>query len=98
MTQPTSRVLSEQDVAFFHENGYVVVPNAVPEENLEAVLSAVWQFLEVDGMKPDDSSTWYPPQRKSALVHLHQHPALWDNRQHPRLYQAFVDLLGTNAP
>lgn len=97
MTQTMPHVLSEQDVAFFHENGYVVVPNAVPKENLEAALAAVWQFVEVDGMRPDDSSTWYPPQRKSALVHLHQHPALWENRQHERLYQAFADVLGTDA-
>ena len=85
-------VLSEQDVEFFHRNGYVVVPDAVPPENLRAVIDAVWEFLEMD---PDDRTTWYPPDRRGAIVHIHQHQALWDNRQHPRLYQAFVDILGT---
>ena len=85
-------VLSEQDVEFFHRNGYVVVPDAVPPENLCAVIEAVWEFLEMD---PDDRTTWYPPDRRGAIVHIHQHQALWDNRQHPRLYQAFVDILGT---
>jgi hypothetical protein len=86
------RVLNEQDLAFFKENGYLVVPNAVPRENLDATLMAVWDFL---GMDPTDSTTWYPPERRGGLVYLHQHQTLWDNRQYPRLYDAFVDILGT---
>jgi hypothetical protein len=84
-------VLSQQDREFFDENGYVVVPNAAPPENLEAVIAAIWSFLEMD---PDDPSTWYPKDRWGSIVHLHQHPSLWNNRQSPRLYQAFADLLG----
>lgn len=85
-------VLSEQDQQFFRDNGYVVVPNVAPQENLDAVIAAVWQFLEMD---PDNPATWYPPDRRGAIVHLHQHQALWDNRQNPRVYQAFADVLGT---
>jgi len=87
------RVLREADIAFFHENGYVVVPDAVPPENLAAVVAAVWEFLEMD---PADSSTWYPPDRRGSIVHIHQHPALWANRQHPSVHQAFADVLGTD--
>jgi hypothetical protein len=86
------RVLSEGDVAFFRENGYVVVPDAVPPEGREAAVAAVWEFL---GMDAADPTTWYPPERRGGIVYLHQHQALWDNRQSPRLYQAFVDLMGT---
>jgi len=86
------KVLNERDLAFFWEHGYVVVPQVVPQENLDAALAAVWEFLE---MNPDDLTTWYPPDRRGSLAHIHQHQALWDNRQHPRLYQAFVDILGT---
>src|SRR6266542_2895542 len=86
------RVLTEQDVQSFHEHGFVVVPDAVPPENLEADIAAIWAFLEMD---PEDSSTWYPEHRRGSIVHLHQHQALWDNRQHPRVHQAFADLLGT---
>jgi hypothetical protein len=91
----TLRVLSKDDLAFFHDNGYLVVPNVVPPENLEAVIAAMWEFAAIDGMVRDDPDTWYPPQRKGGLVHLHQHPAIWDNRQYPRLYEAFADILGT---
>jgi hypothetical protein len=86
------RVLSEADLQFFHEQGYLVVPDAVPAENLQAVIAAIWAFLEMD---PDDPATWYPPDRKGSLAHLHQHQALWDNRQYPRVHQAFADILGT---
>jgi ectoine hydroxylase-related dioxygenase (phytanoyl-CoA dioxygenase family) len=86
------RVLSEQDLEAFHRDGYLVVPNVVPTENLDAVIAAIWGFLEMD---PDDSSTWYPPERRGSIVHIHQHQALWNNRQHPRLHQAFADILGT---
>lgn len=85
-------VLSQEELAFFDRNGYVVVPNAVPQENLDAVLQVMWDFLEMDPQKPE---TWYPEGRKSTLVFIHQHQTFWNNRQHPRLYQAFVDILGS---
>src|SRR5579859_7834376 len=86
------RALRKADLEFFEENGYLVVPDVVPRENLEAALAAVWAFLEMD---PNDSATWYPLERKTGLVYLHQHQALWDNRQSPRLHEAFADILGT---
>lgn len=86
-------ILSPADHAFFAENGYVIIPNAVPPENLRAVIDAIWEFL---GMDPNDPEDWYrEPHRKSGMVELYQHQALWDNRQHPRVYQAFVEILGT---
>jgi hypothetical protein len=92
MQQTALRVLSERDLAAFHENGYLVVPGVVPHEKLEAVIAAVWQFLEMD---PNDPTTWYPPERRTSIVFLHQHQALWDTRQHPRVHQAFADILDT---
>ena len=34
-------VLTQADLDFFKENGYVVVPNAVPQENLDAAIAAI---------------------------------------------------------
>jgi hypothetical protein len=92
--QQGAALLGEADLAFFRENGYVVVRNVVPEENLRAAVDAVWDFLELDA---DDPATWYPADRKGGLAHLHQHQALWDNRQHPPVHRAFAELLGTEA-
>ena len=37
-------VLTAEDRKFWEENGYVVVHNAVPPENLKAAERAVWDF------------------------------------------------------
>jgi hypothetical protein len=43
---------------------------------------------------PNDPNDWYrDPVHPSGNVEMYQHPAFWDNRQHPRLYQAFADVL-----
>ena len=49
-------VLTEQDLAFWHENGYVIVQNAVPQRNVDAVIDILWEFMEMDR---DDPETWY---------------------------------------
>ncbi|SRR5579884_148553 len=86
------RVLSQLDLDFFDANGYLVVPQVVPQDLLDAVIAVIWDFLEMD---PADSSTWYPTDRRGTLAHVHQHQALWNTRQYPRLHQAFADILGT---
>lgn len=97
----TVGVLSKDDLEFWHEQGYVIVHDAAPAENLQAVVDAIWQFQEMD---PDDPSTWYrQPERingmvelnGSGMVEMYNHPALWANRQLPRIHGAFADLWRT---
>jgi ectoine hydroxylase-related dioxygenase (phytanoyl-CoA dioxygenase family) len=88
-------ILSPADRAFWEENGYVIVRKAVPQENLAAVIDAMWDFLEMDRHTPAD---WYkrPPwHRQTGMVELYHHQALWDNRQYPRLHQSFSEIYGT---
>jgi ectoine hydroxylase-related dioxygenase (phytanoyl-CoA dioxygenase family) len=94
------RVLSEDDWRFWRENGYVIVRDAAPRENLEAVIDMLWDFQEMDRKDP---ATWNrPPARHirmaelngSGMVEIYNHQALWNNRQHPRIYEAFVDIWG----
>jgi hypothetical protein len=85
-------VLSTEDRAFWEENGYVVIREAVPRENCQAAERAVWDFLEMD---PNDPESWYPdPPRNGIMVEIYQHQALWDNRQYPRVHQAFAEIWG----
>jgi ectoine hydroxylase-related dioxygenase (phytanoyl-CoA dioxygenase family) len=95
------RVLSEEDWKCWIENGYVVIKNAVPKENAQRLAQLLWEFEEKD---PNDQSTWYTPPRAemrmkelvgSGMVELYNHPYEWDNRQFPRVYDAFVDIWGT---
>ncbi len=99
--QKTNHVLSAADFAFFEENGYVIIHNAVPQENLDAVVDLIYEFQEIDR---DDPATWYEVpvgwggnaiRSEGGMLEVYQHQALWNNRQHPRIYGAFVDLLGT---
>jgi hypothetical protein len=86
-------VFSPSDLDFFRENGYVILHDAVPPENLQAVVDAVFGFLEMD---PDDPEDWYrPPHRTNGMVEIYQHQALWDNRQYPRVHEAFSEIYGT---
>lgn len=95
-------VLSKADWAFWEENGYVIIPNAVPQENLDRMVEAIWWFLDMDS---EDSETWYKhkpftrdnrcsPISAGGMVEMYQHQAIWDNRQHPRVHQAFAEIWG----
>ncbi len=85
-----SAVLTEEDLTFFEKNGYVTVPDAVPPANRQAVIDAIFDFL---GFDPNDPGDWYrEPHRHGGMVEMYQTQALWDNRQHPRIYQAMRDI------
>lgn len=95
------RVLSEEDWQFWQHNGYIVIKQAVPKENAERLANLLWEFEEKD---PNDPTTWYTPPRaemkmkeltNSGMVELYNHQYEWDNRQYPRVYDAFVDIWGT---
>jgi len=68
--------------------GYVVVPNALPAENLEATIDDIWKHT---GASPDDPETWYRPEviRPVGMVEMYQYQSMWNNRQHPRVYDIF---------
>lgn len=98
---PPLRVLSKDDWAFWKHNGYVIIKNAVPPENVERLASFLWEFEEKD---PEEPASWYTPPRaeiqmkelsNSGMVEVYNHQYLWDNRQYPRVYDAFVDIWGT---
>ena len=87
-------ILSARDLGFWHENGYVIVPNAVPQENLQAVIAAMQVFCGRDFSNPDQ---WYgiPRNPRSGLLNITRHQSLWENRQDPRIYQALAEILDT---
>ena len=95
------RVLSEADWKFWIENGYVVVKNAVPREQALRTAAFLWEFEEKD---PNDPETWYTAPRaemkmkeltNTGMVEVYNNQHLWNNRQMQRVYDAFVDIWGT---
>jgi len=87
------RVLSAEDRAFWEENGYVIIHDAVPQANLEAVIDDIWAFLGVDRNDPE---SWYgAPISKAGMLEMYHTQSLWNNRQYPRIHQAFADIWQT---
>lgn len=95
------RVLSEADWEFWKHNGYIVIKNAVPQEQAQATADFLWEFEEKDANNPE---SWYAPARAemkmkeltgAGMVEVYNHQYLWNNRQMPGVYDAFVDVWGT---
>ena len=84
--------LTAQELAFWDENGYVVVHDAIDPADRDAAAAAIYAFLDAS---PDDPSSWYG--RKfgvSIWVPILRHPAFLANRRSPRLLKAFSQLWG----
>jgi ectoine hydroxylase-related dioxygenase (phytanoyl-CoA dioxygenase family) len=95
------RVLSEADWDFWIQNGYIVVKDAVPKAQARATADFLWEFEEKD---PQDTQTWYTAPRAemqmkeligTGMVEVYNHQHLWNNRMTRRVYDAFVDIWGT---
>lgn len=92
------RVLSEEDWKHWTTWGYVVVREAVSPEKVKRLVDLLWRFEEKD---PTDPNTWYTTDRRPhrmpelnnvGLVEIYNHQCLWDTRQDPKIYDAFVDI------
>jgi hypothetical protein len=96
------QVLSEEDWEFWQREGYVIVNQAVSRAQALRTADFIWEF---EGKDKDDPSTWYrPPDREiqmeelagTGMVEVYNNQHLWNNRQAPRVYEAFVDVWGTH--
>ncbi|MEJ2162844.1 MAG: phytanoyl-CoA dioxygenase family protein [Robiginitalea sp.] len=94
-------LLSESDWEHWVREGYVIIRQAVSEKQVEQTAAFLWNFEEKD---PGDPGTWYTQPRAemqmkelagTGMVEVYNHQFLWDNRQAPRVYDAFVDIWGT---
>jgi hypothetical protein len=95
------RVLTEEQWQFWINEGYIVIENAVPKDQALKTAEFLWEFEEKD---PADKSTWYTEPRAemkmkelayTGMVECYNHSSLWNNRQVQRIYDAFVDIWGT---
>ncbi|HTU51851.1 MAG TPA: phytanoyl-CoA dioxygenase family protein [Acidobacteriaceae bacterium] len=92
------RVLSPEDFKHWQTFGFTVVRQAVPQQNVSRLVDLLWEFQEMD---PENPETWAGGQLRShamkelnnsGMVEIYNHQYLWDNRQFPRVYDAFVDI------
>jgi hypothetical protein len=95
------RVLSEADWEFWVTNGYIVIKNAVSGKQVKKLADYLWKYEDKD---PNDVGSWYKKPNveiemkelnNTGMVEIYNHQYMWDNRQEQRVYDAFVDIWGT---
>jgi len=92
-TTTLARVFSDDEMKFWDEHGYVILHNAVTEEQRQAAVEVLCDHLKVN---LDDPETWYTTGLgASIMVELVHHPALNATRESPRIRQAFAQIWGT---
>ncbi|MGB7034416.1 MAG: phytanoyl-CoA dioxygenase family protein, partial [Xanthobacteraceae bacterium] len=84
--------LSEADLSFWRENGYVILHDAVTPDQSAAAARAVWEHV---GAAPENPETWYPANDHGIMVQYFQHPAFEAALTSPRIHKAFAQLWGT---
>ena len=93
--------MSIEDWQFWLHNGYIVIKNAISREQAQKTADFLWEFEEKDPLNP---ATWYTQARAemqmkelqgTGMVEVYNHQLLWENRQTKRVYDAFVDIWGT---
>lgn len=87
------KVLSDEVIKKWKEDGYLVIPNAVSKEDCEATIRLICEHIGIDR---DDSRTWYHEHadRQGIMVQLFQHPQLQKNRESPIIKEAYEQLWG----
>lgn len=100
-TSDSLRILSIEDWNFWLYNGFVVIKNAISREQAKKTADFLWEFEEKD---PNNKESWYTAPRAemqmkelqgTGMVEVYNHQLLWENRQIDRVYNAFVDIWGT---
>ncbi len=100
-TKHSLRVLTLEQWKFWKEQGYVIIKNVIPHEQAKQTAAFLWEFEEKN---PNDQKTWYTTPRAeikmkelagTGMVEVYNNQHLWNNRQTQRVYDAFVDIWGT---
>jgi hypothetical protein len=89
--QSNHDALTNYDLDFWEENGYVIVRNAVSREDCDRAIEIICGHLGIDRY---DATTWYDnhPSKQGIMVQLFQHPLLNQNRRSPKIERAFEQL------
>jgi hypothetical protein len=97
------KILSAADWDHWVKEGFVVIKNAVPKEQAKRLANYLWEY---EGKNPNNPDTWYVqtvPEMEmkelvnTGMVEIYNHQLLWDNRQTPKVYEAFTDIWSTNS-
>jgi hypothetical protein len=88
-------ILTAADLDFWNTNGYVIVKNAVTQQDCDDTINAICEFINID---KNNAETWYNehPQKQGIMVQLFQHPAIEKNRKSIKIKRAYQQLWQRN--
>jgi hypothetical protein len=89
----TENVLGEEDLINWKKNGYLIVRDAIPEEDCRACVKMIYDFL---GAEEKDPGSWYRPHpaKNGIMVQLFNHPLLNKNGFADKIRRAYQQLWG----
>lgn len=87
------QVLSDEDLRFWDENGYLIIRDAVQKTDCEEAVRVICDFIGADLTQPE---TWYKshPAKQGVMVQLFQHEQLEKNRQSESIRKVYEQLWG----
>ncbi len=87
----SEQVLSEEQLAFWQHNGYLVVPGVLSKAQCEDCCKVIWEYLQAD---PEVPASWYhsAERMQKIMLQLFRHPVLDRNRRQPQIRQIFEQL------
>ncbi|MFD2940825.1 phytanoyl-CoA dioxygenase family protein [Flavobacterium notoginsengisoli] len=87
-------VLSEKDLEFWNQNGYIVVKNAISKKDCNDTQKAIWEYLKMD---PNIKESWYNrhEDQKGLMLNFSDHETLNRNRFSPKIKKAYEQLYNT---
>lgn len=88
-------ILNNESLKLWEEDGYVIIPNAISQDDCNASVTVIQDFLKID---LNDESTWYKhhPEKQGIMVQLFNHEQLNKNRTSKIIRQAYQQLWNRN--
>jgi len=89
--RPVPNVLDAEQLAFWDDNGYLIIRNAISKEDCDKTIEVICNYIDI---KREDPDTWYNshPSRQGIMVQLFQDPMLDKNRNSEKVRAVYEQL------
>ncbi len=93
--EDVEEILTPTDIEFWNTNGYIIIKNAITQQDCDDTIDAICQFINID---KNDAATWYNehPQKQGIMIQLFQHSTIEKNRQNQKIKKAYQQLWQRN--
>tara|TARA_R110000744_G_scaffold119126_2_gene222294 strand:+ start:3235 stop:4242 length:1008 start_codon:yes stop_codon:yes gene_type:complete len=88
---PEETVFNQSELEQWHQNGYIILKNAVPEIDCIKTVNLIYNTIEANSSEPD---SWYKPHplKNGIMIQLFNSPILESNRLSKKIQIAYQQL------